>query len=88
MSTTSLAFAQHGKALKGLKLSTGGLRTTLLKTLRVLRLVYNFVHEIGNFCCTTYNVIMITIISYIGILSGFLVFTTVVYLGLLKIKLI
>ena len=81
MSTTSLAFAQHA-------LSTGGLRTTLLKTLRVLRLVYNFVHEIGNFCCTIYNVIMITIISYIGILSGFLVFTTVVYLGLLKIKLI
>ena len=32
--------------------------------------------------------IMITIISYISILTGFLIFTTIVYLGLLKIKLI
>nr|YP_006666450.1 subunit VI of cytochrome b6/f complex [Trebouxiophyceae sp. MX-AZ01]AFQ93805.1 subunit VI of cytochrome b6/f complex [Trebouxiophyceae sp. MX-AZ01] len=31
---------------------------------------------------------MITVLSYVGILSGFLVFTTVTYLGLLKIKLI
>lgn len=31
---------------------------------------------------------MITIVSYIGILSGFLMFTTVLYLGLLKVKLI
>jgi hypothetical protein len=34
------------------------------------------------------NDIMITVLSYVGILSGFLVFTTVTYLGLLKIKLI
>ncbi len=34
------------------------------------------------------DVVMVTIVSYIGILSGFLVFTTVVYLGLLKVKLI
>ena len=70
-------------------------RSRLLQALEGLRLIVMFALRpmrdyrlpLGRYQ-NLMNDIMITVLSYVGILSGFLVFTTVTYLGLLKIKLI